>query len=65
MDRDPSESSVWPTRKLVARSRAVARGRRESKGGPVDHDACGEIAGFFRAEIERIIQDSEPYQPDG
>jgi phosphatidylserine/phosphatidylglycerophosphate/cardiolipin synthase-like enzyme len=36
----------------------------KSKGGPVDHDACAEIANYFRQEIERIIQGSDLYQPD-
>ncbi len=34
-----------------------------NKGGPVDHAACAEITGFFRAEIDRIIQNSDPFQP--
>ena len=34
----------------------------KGKGGPVDHAACAEIAHFFRAEIERIIDISDPYQ---
>jgi len=34
----------------------------DDEGGPVDHDACKEIADFFHAEIERIITDlSDPY----
>lgn len=32
----------------------------ERKGGPVDSDACAELARFFRAEIERIEQAGEP-----
>ena len=34
----------------------------EGKGGPVDHDACAEIARYFRGEIERIIDTSDLYQ---
>lgn len=34
----------------------------DDEGGPVDHDACNEIADFFNNEIERIITDlSDPY----
>ena len=33
----------------------------KSKGGPVDHQACREIAEFFRAEIDRIIGKSDRY----
>ena len=33
----------------------------ENKGGPVDHNACAEIARYFRVEIERIIQKSDLY----
>lgn len=36
----------------------------ENKGGPVDHTACAEIAGYFRGEIDRIIQGSAPFQPN-
>jgi len=36
----------------------------EDKGGPVDHDACAEIARYFRREIERIIDTSDPYSTD-
>ena len=32
------------------------------KGGPVNHTFCAEIAGFFRKEIERIIQNSDLYK---
>jgi phosphatidylserine/phosphatidylglycerophosphate/cardiolipin synthase-like enzyme len=32
-------------------------------GGPVDHAECAAISGFFRAEIERIIAHSSPFQP--
>jgi phosphatidylserine/phosphatidylglycerophosphate/cardiolipin synthase-like enzyme len=35
----------------------------KSKGGPVDHAACAEIVGFFRAEIERMIAASDRYTP--
>lgn len=35
-----------------------------SKGGPVDDNACAEIANYFRTEIERIIQNSDPYVAD-
>lgn len=34
-----------------------------NEGGPVDHAACAEITAFFRAEIDRIIQNSQPFQP--
>jgi phosphatidylserine/phosphatidylglycerophosphate/cardiolipin synthase-like enzyme len=37
--------------------------RRE--GGPVDLDACAELAAYFRAEIERIIAAGVPYRPNG
>lgn len=33
----------------------------ENKGGPVDHDECKAITGFFRTEIERIIAQSSVY----
>jgi len=33
----------------------------DNEGGPVDHNACNEIAEFFRNEIERIIKFSDPY----
>jgi phosphatidylserine/phosphatidylglycerophosphate/cardiolipin synthase-like enzyme len=34
----------------------------DNEGGPVNHDACNEIAEFFNTEIERIITDlSDPY----
>ncbi len=33
-----------------------------TKGGRVDHDACHEIAGFFRREIERIAAVSSVYR---
>ena len=32
------------------------------EGGPVDLDACGELAGYFRAEIERIVAAGVPYR---
>lgn len=32
-------------------------------GGPVDPGACGELARYFRAEIERIIAAGVPYRP--
>jgi phosphatidylserine/phosphatidylglycerophosphate/cardiolipin synthase-like enzyme len=34
----------------------------QSEGGPVDMDKCAEITAFFRAEIDRIIGLSQPYQ---
>ena len=36
---------------------------RKREGGPVDPEACAELARFFRAEIQRIIAASEPYTP--
>lgn len=34
----------------------------DNEGGPVDHDACNEIAEFFNNEIERMITElSDPY----
>lgn len=33
------------------------------EGGPVDHDACAELARYFRTEIDRIIGLSDLYQP--
>ncbi len=33
----------------------------KSKGGPVDHPECGAIVGFFRQEIDRIIDRSTLY----
>ncbi len=33
----------------------------KNKGGPVDHDACAEIAGFFRGAIDQIAAKSDPY----
>lgn len=36
----------------------------ENKGGPVDHDACVEICGFFRDEFVRIRGNSDLYEPD-
>ena len=35
------------------------------EGGPVDLDACAELAAYFRAEIERIVTAGVPYRPDG
>jgi phosphatidylserine/phosphatidylglycerophosphate/cardiolipin synthase-like enzyme len=35
----------------------------EDKGGPVDHNECHAIAGFFRKEIDRIIKLSAPFTP--
>ncbi len=35
----------------------------DDEGGPVDPDRCAELATFFRAEIDRIIAGSLPYQP--
>jgi hypothetical protein len=32
-------------------------------GRPVDVAACGEIAAFYRAEIERIITHCDPWDP--
>ncbi len=34
-----------------------------AEGGPVDPDRCGEIASFFRDEIDRIVAVSDPFQP--
>jgi phosphatidylserine/phosphatidylglycerophosphate/cardiolipin synthase-like enzyme len=33
------------------------------QGGPVDLDACAEIAAFFRSEIERIESVSDRWEP--
>ena len=35
----------------------------DNKGGPVDHSECAAITAFFRAEIGRIANLSEPYEP--
>ncbi len=35
----------------------------KSKGGPVDHAVCREIARYFRNEIDRIISNSDRYDP--
>ena len=35
----------------------------KQKGGPVDHDECARIAGFFRNVIDRIAAISDPYSP--
>jgi phosphatidylserine/phosphatidylglycerophosphate/cardiolipin synthase-like enzyme len=33
------------------------------EGGPPDLDACAELTGYFRDEIERIVAAGEPYEP--
>lgn len=33
----------------------------DDKGGPVDHGECNRLAGYFKAEIRRIIQNSQAY----
>ena len=36
----------------------------ESKGGPVDLNACADIATYFRSEINRIVDNSDEYVPE-
>ncbi|MEJ2155168.1 MAG: phospholipase D-like domain-containing protein [Desulfobacteraceae bacterium] len=33
----------------------------KNKGGPVDHEECAKIAGFFRRAIDQIAAKSDPY----